>query len=494
MATVGGGAAYKGYQKIDDGLSQVLGKMTDIGAQKNAAKKLADERAGVRKEEADKAYSDSFDLNKDFKAVITSNKDYNGVITNYTKMTVDKATEFMKLGDEAQRAGNTALAREYQAKYKKSMGSFAMVNENSKLVQKKLDWYVENQGKMLKTDPRHKIFDGLIKNNYMLMPTDDGGFKMLVGLDKNKDGNIDDTEAAARDKYLRDGVVSEDMDIQEVGIEHLSAGGYDMFMETPILEKGGLIDTITSNVGLTTTDNLGEYKVTTTALSLKGEAALRKQIQLELAKPEVEANVMSRMANLDEKTGLLKDKYGKEDLKAAEDYLFGIAKEKYGFKQVTTEAPFKKSERIEALKNRNTGGRGTDKDKISVQKQSDGSYSVASDKFITRAYKPNLVSLDKENFKDKEGNFDEKAYKVEEEFQEMMGNLDDEEVKINNINVNPDTRKITLYLNNGVEKVLDQKFNTLAARNFGGYDTVDDFFKGVIEKGGGKTTDEGVLN
>ena len=186
MAKVGGGAAYSGYQKIDDGLSQVLGKMTDIGAEKNAAKKLADERAGVRKEEADKAYSDSFDLNNDFKAVITSNKNYNGVITNYTNMTVAKATEFMKLGEEAQRAGNTALAKEYQAKYKKSMGSFAMVNENSKLVQKKLDNYVSNQANMLPSDKRHKIFDGLLKNNYMLAPTEDGGFKMLVGLDKNR--------------------------------------------------------------------------------------------------------------------------------------------------------------------------------------------------------------------------------------------------------------------------------------------------------------------
>jgi hypothetical protein len=493
MATVGGGAAYKGYQKIDDGLSQVLGKMTDIGAQKNAAKKLADERAGVRKEEADKAYSDSFDLNKDFKAVITSNKDYNGVITNYTKMTVDKATEFMKLGDEAQRAGNTALAREYQAKYKKSMGSFAMVNENSKLVQKKLDWYVENQGKMLKTDPRHKIFDGLIKNNYMLMPTDDGGFKMLVGLDKNKDGNIDDTEAAARDKYLRDGVVSEDMDIQEVGIEHLSAGGYDMFMETPILEKGGLIDTITSNVGLTTTDSLGEYKVTTTALSSRGEGALRKQIQLELAKPEVEANVMSRMGNLDEKTGLLKDKYGKVDLKAAEDYLFGIAKEKYGFKQVTTEVPLKGSVREEALKNRNTGGRGTDKNKISVDDLGQGVYSVSSGKSISTMH---LTKPDKkdEMYLDKDGKFDQAKYDSAVDWQLTLGKLVPEDTEINTITVDPSKEEIKLVLSNGEEIKLDKKLNTSAALNFGGYSTTDAFFKDIPNKVGGKTTDEGVLN
>jgi len=298
MAKVGGGAAYSGYKDLGNGVSQALQNLTGIQAQKNAAKKLADERAGVRKGEADKAYSDSFDLNKDFKAVITSNKNYNGVITNYTKMTVDKATEFMKLGEQAQRAGDTALAREYQAKYKKSMGSFAMVNENSKLVQKKLDHYVKNQANMLPSDKRHKIFDGLLKNNYMLMPTDDGGFKMLVGLDKNKDGKIDEDEAAARDSYLRGEVGSEDFDVQEVGIDHLSAGGYDMFLKTPILEKGGLIDTITANVGLTTTDSLGEYKTKTTALSSKGEQALRKQIKLKLADPEIEANVMTAMGNL----------------------------------------------------------------------------------------------------------------------------------------------------------------------------------------------------
>lgn len=46
----GAGAAYKGYQKIDNGMSQSLQRLTGIKAQENAAEKLADEREGVREQ------------------------------------------------------------------------------------------------------------------------------------------------------------------------------------------------------------------------------------------------------------------------------------------------------------------------------------------------------------------------------------------------------------------------------------------------------------
>lgn len=353
---VGGGAAYKGYQKIDNGISQGLQNLTGIKARENAAQKLADERAGVRKKAEDEAFREEFNLPEDFATELTNNRNYNDVVTNYAKKVEPMAVDLYNKAQEAQSSGNSAMARDYQNRYNKLKNSFSSVNKNTKLVNEKLAWYMENKGKMLPSDKRHKIFDGLIKSNYMLTPTESGDFKMIVGLDRDGDGKISAEEAKAKDDYLRDGFQSEGFDIKEVGIEALSAGGYDGFMKQPILEKGGLIDTITSNVGVTTTDSLGNYKVTTEFLSKGALESLDKQIRLQLSKPEVEANVMSMMGKLDD-NGYLKGKYEKADIEEAVSRLKDIAINKYNLTTSKSGGVLSKDELLESKKSRSPSGK-----------------------------------------------------------------------------------------------------------------------------------------
>ena len=451
---VGGGAAYKGYQKIDNGISQGLQNLTGIKARENAAQKLADERAGVRKKAEDKAFRDEFNLPEDFATELTNNRNYNDVVTNYAKKVEPMAVDLYNKAQEAQSSGNSAMARDYQNRYNKLKNSFASVNKNTKLVNEKLAWYMENKGKMLPSDKRHKIFDGLIKSNYMLTPTESGDFKMIVGLDRDGDGKISAEEAKAKDDYLRDGFQSEGFDIKEVGIEALSAGGYDGFMKQPILEKGGLIDTITSNVGVTTTDSLGNYKVTTEFLSKGALESLDKQIRLQLSKPEVEANVMSMMGKLDD-NGYLKGKYGKADIEEAVSRLKDIAINKYNLTTSKSGGVLSKEELLESKKSRSSGAKSPKGISVGRVEGGDG-YTVSKGGTtfdINRAKKLKREDYDSE-----------KAFQTQESINQLLGE-DVEKIKVESLIVNGDD--VIMLKDDGGEVPIPKTLNTWVAAKYG---------------------------
>lgn len=336
MAQVSGGAAYKGYQKLNNGISQGLQHWGDIKVQENAAKKLADERAGIRKAEADEKYKKS--LEGDFSYEMSKNDTYNDVVTSYSQEARVLATDEGRKAIEARRENRMDEARIHEQNFKGIQSTFDSFKTLEPKISAQVDWYVKNKNNLLLSDPRHKMYDALIKNNYLLKPSRDGKIRMIIGVDKDNDGKISKEEREAGNKYLREGFKTKGFNFEEVKPADFANGGYQSYMKTPFLEKGGLLDQLTSSVGITTIDKndpTGNYKITTTSVTPDKYNQLKKHAKIMMNNLKIQANIMSKLGFLD-KNGYIKKKYSKDEINKGVDYLLESAINKFGFKQTQT--------------------------------------------------------------------------------------------------------------------------------------------------------------
>lgn len=394
----GAGAAYRGYQKLDNGISESLQRLTGIKAQENAAEKTATEREGVRVKASSDAYALKFN-DEDLTFEMGNNPDYVSKATHFVGLTRDQARGFKDLALEAEKVGNFKEARLYENKYNNSKNSIKEMASLKPIVEAMSVEYLKNKDKLLAEDPRTKISNSFIKENYLIKPTEDGKMTIIVGMDKDNSGDISEEEQEAGDKYLRDGYQTKGFEFKEIKPSELVKGGYSVFNKVPIMEKGGLLDQVTSNVGLTVQDTKsknGDFMVTTTSLDEKGLAALGRQIDLELAKPETFANVMVLTGNLD-KNGYLKpsSEYTKADRENARADLLKMAEAKYGFKQSINTIDATRSDK----RNPNTKPP-SDKDKFSMDRVFYQSPNVKNAPIDTKNAKPNAAQFAiEDNFK-----------------------------------------------------------------------------------------------
>ena len=124
---VGAGAAYKGYQKLDNGMSQSLQRLTGIKAQENAAEKLAEERAGVREQgrvdqwKKDHPYSH---IKVESRAFGTD-KEHARYMANGA---VERARGYSEQADKLRLEGKTGEANRMYGKYQKVKDSIELYN------------------------------------------------------------------------------------------------------------------------------------------------------------------------------------------------------------------------------------------------------------------------------------------------------------------------------------------------------------------------------
>ena len=296
----GGGAAYKGYKDLGNGVSQALQNFTGIQAQKNAAKKLADERAGVRLDESVKAYEDAFDMDKI--KVKVSNMDNAGAISrDYGKAVLARVVEARRAGAAALRNGDKEEVARQQGIYDSHVASVDLVNQVTTQGNTALAEFFKNSDKHLIQDETHKMYGGIAKNNYMLIPTKDGSLRLMVGIDRDGDGELDDKERAAAkgamakakadgDAFKNEGYTEGDFDIVEADAQMLFQGAYKGFNKVAMVGDEGLAGQLASGVGLTKQDKLGNYVTTTKFIDEAGVEALRQGAKGLLEDPQNLAN------------------------------------------------------------------------------------------------------------------------------------------------------------------------------------------------------------
>lgn len=394
MAEVSGGAAYKGYQKIDNGISQGLQHWGGIKAKENAAKKLADERAGVRKEESESKYAKQFDESWEYE--MTGNNDYDSIQTSFVGKVIEKAKVHGRLAKEAFNKGNRKEAEYHENIYRNSRDSFKTFKTMTPIIQERLKYYAENKDNFLSTDRRGDISIAMMKNNFLVEPDKNGKPKMIVGVDKDKDGIISEEEKEAGKKYIRDGFKTKGFEFVEINPSDFGRGAYDSYRKVPILEKNGIIDDLTSSVGITTIDtSTGNYITTTTSLTPDKYEQLRKNAELKMADKEVQANVMSKLGFLNEE-GFIKDKYSSDEIKKGVDYLVEASKKKFGFKETKKFNIGKVSTDISKARLKETKRANKERESISRGKGS-GSKSIITTDDITldNGKKAKVFSTDK---------------------------------------------------------------------------------------------------
>lgn len=327
-----GAAAYKQLRSPDNSVSQSLQFWGANQSKQNAAKKLADERQGVREDQAKQKKHDEFigGFNEDEMTFeMTGNKNFNDVMTNYTNRASAKAADLLRQARELE-SSNPAEARRLQGKYNNLKSSYKTIAGLSQPVQDKVKWHMEHSDELNPFDNRFKFSDAIAKNNFMMTVDDNGKPKMIVGLDKDGDGEISTEEQEAGDKYMRDGFKTEGFDFQEVDPNDFVQGAYDQFKKVDINGKGGLLDKITSTVGVTQAYSVsGDFITTSESLSPQQEESLKTQIRMSMKDPETKAYVMNTLMG---RTETVQFKDSDPDIAKAEEELFKLATSKYGFK------------------------------------------------------------------------------------------------------------------------------------------------------------------
>jgi hypothetical protein len=355
MAQVSGGAAYQGYRELDNGTSQGLQKWGGIKAQENAAEKLAEERAGVRKQEADEKYDEKFE--NEWSYEIAGHKDYDDIQKSYVHKTVAQANEYGKLAKAARNSGDRKAQQINETKYNNLRDSFTTFKTLTPIIQERLTAYAENKDDYLASDRRSDINIAMMKNNFLVEPDETGKPKMIIGLDKDKDGVISDEEKQAGQKYIREGFKTKGFEFIEINPSDFGRGAYESFKKVDVLGKEGLIDQLTSTVGITTVDAddpTGNYKVTTTSVTPDKYAQLKKHAETMLSDPQNRANILSNLSILNE-DGYIKDhtEYSDKEIEQGVNYLLESAKKKFGFKETTSTNQMT----IEDRKKENAAGR-----------------------------------------------------------------------------------------------------------------------------------------
>lgn len=243
MAEVSGGAAYKGYQKLDNSMSQGLQKWGGIKAQENAAKKLADERAVVRDQKRKDDWMKTHqweDLENEITGYETFDDTSRVLFNDVRNQTVD----LHRQATELRNSGKTLEAEQVWNKYLKTKGAFKEFAKIQPVLAEHNKKFVEDfeAGKVSAVDDDYLSFVQAQENIDYKPKVVDGTLTYDV-LFKDKDGNT--------------------LDVKEMSHADIVKNKYSYIPKNEMLGKGGLVTNILSSIGTRTFDEIkGDYKYT----------------------------------------------------------------------------------------------------------------------------------------------------------------------------------------------------------------------------------------
>ena len=189
-------------------------------------------------------------------------------------------------------------------------------------------------------------------------------------------------------------------------------------------------------------------------MSKKALESLEKQIRLQLSKPEVEANVMTMMGNLDD-NGYLKSKYEKSDIDEAVSRLKYIAINKYSLTTSKSGGVLSKDELLESKKSRSSGSKSPKGISVGRLEGGDG-YTVS--KGSTTFDINRVKELKRENYSS------DKAFETQKNINQLLGE-EVEKIKIGSLIVNGDD--VIMLKDDGGEVPIPRTLNTWVAAKYG---------------------------
>ena len=313
-----GGAGYAQLKVPKDGISQGLQYWGGIEAQKNAAKKLATERGEVREQERKDKMSGELS-GEALQGVMINQKNVDDITKNYATQATDLALDLERKAMESLDSGDEIGFKTNKDKSNKVRASFKTYETLLETLKPQLEEYMKNIDQYNPNDKRYKLYNAMIKNNVMPTVDSDGNLKLIMGLDKDGDGNISEGEKNKANEYIRGGAEAGDMDFEEIDPHDLMNGFYEQYKKVPITEKDGLLDQLATNIGMATRDNkTGGYSInTSTGFDDTKLKDLKDLVKLKLQDPATLAWVMNSGLGIKDKVEGFTDK----ELEKAVDFI-----------------------------------------------------------------------------------------------------------------------------------------------------------------------------
>lgn len=294
MAKVAGAAAYRQLQRPSNELGQGLQRWGNVIVQQKADEKLAAERKQIRDEKARQEFQDKLAVEFNFEQSMS--EDWNMKQTNLAYEGSQLAAEWSR---EATRLWETdrGKAMEYQRMVKNLENSFKIESSRQKQIDAMMTKVMENRDKYLEFDPRFQIIDGVIMGRTVPTFGKDGNIMYVIQLDHNQDGVVSEEEQSVFDEYVRQGYkVSDDLSYVIAKSSDIANGSVLPYEAVDILGKGGLVDKLTHDVGVSTIDkNTGDFVETTSEITQEQLDSLKKRTLIELRDNRTMATVMGRI-------------------------------------------------------------------------------------------------------------------------------------------------------------------------------------------------------
>jgi hypothetical protein len=326
----GAGAAYQRLQVPNDGLSQSIqfwGKQQGDSIESIGARR---ERAGIRKEERKNKLTDGLNLEAVVGTYSTS-KSLNSMTTLFAQNVTDKVSDYGMLGREAIANDDMTSYYKYLGKAKKAQASMKGWNGMVEKMGLSLDAYAKASmnNELNPNDRTSLIMDAIIDNNFIPSLDDGENFSMLVGIDRDANGEISPEERAAGEAYLKDGVVAEGFEFHVTDPYGVVDGTQSVFKKVPILGDTGLIGQLAQSIGILKKDNsTGRFTTTSEGFDESKRPDLTVQAEALLTSPETMAWVLTQATGSKKAHKNVED-YTPEEKDAAVKFLVDSTVAKY---------------------------------------------------------------------------------------------------------------------------------------------------------------------
>lgn len=254
MAAAGGGAGYVRLQTPESGISQATQFWGAQEAKRVGDKKLADERQGVRDDEALKNWEDTYNVKAgDFESKYTGFKSFDDMATDFSLDTTSQYVEMQRQAKEAMLSGNTAEKSRLQGEMIKIKGAFKEASKSQPALAALMTAFQKAAGEG-KVSGASKDFEDTMMAGFqdmnMALRYKDG---QLVYTGRTKDGKI---------------MIIPQQDIMD--------GSFTWIEKQDLNGEKGIIKNLVKNLGTITKDSYSGYTKTTSQVwdeKLHGKAA-----------------------------------------------------------------------------------------------------------------------------------------------------------------------------------------------------------------------------
>lgn len=260
MAKVGGAAAYQQLQVPKDGISQAMQFWGAQGAKKQADKKLADEREGVRKKKEIADWETKFNLKEgDFKNKYTGFKSFDDMNTDFSMYATDQYVDLQRKAKEALLNGDLQGKNKLEGELIRLKNAFGEAAKSQEFFANKFSDYQKaaQEGRVsgASQDFEDIVQEAMVNKNVALRMVD--GNLVYTGMKDGKDGT--------REPFI-------------IPYQDLMDGSFSYYEKQQLRGEGGIVDNILNDLGTITREGAnGYFNITTQAWDDQKEDGIHSQ-------------------------------------------------------------------------------------------------------------------------------------------------------------------------------------------------------------------------